>query len=425
MDGPSRAAAALVLSLGAMAAVCTLAPRALVFLPAVAGLVAYLATKCWAEPGRSAFFSDCRWPVVFCTVPVALAAASLLWADAPAETWSRVWKTALTLLPSGMFLCALAAAAPDVVRRVAGALPVFVLLATALAAVDLWAGLPLLRALAGVAPGADFDPFHANRGIVVLSIVFFPALAILTREGGRRSRSLLWGGVLCAATAGMLWAGESQSAQMAFILGLAALAAFPVTWKPAWHLLAGALSAAILTAPWAAQAAFRHWSASGGFAIPEANIAPRLEIWDFVARRALEHPWLGSGIEATRRAHFESAQLYFDGQTVLHPHNFALQIWMEFGVFGAVGACAFLAGLLWKISALPPRAARFSLAVFIAALSVAATGYGLWQGWWLGALILFAGWCIVATEVVAPSDTSVREVRYPEAEEPRPAPRIS
>ena len=74
----------------------------------------------------------------------------------------------------------------------------------------------------------------------------------------------------------------------------------------------------------------------------------------------------------------------------LHPHNAALQAWLELGAPGAALMAVFLA-LLWRRLAIPtgrgftpppPREAwrRPSASAFAA--------YGIWQEWWLATLAL-------------------------------------
>lgn len=387
-----RTVAALVVFLAAMAPVCVVAPRAMAFLPPLAGLLGFAALYFSRKAVRTgvAFL-----PLILCAAPVALGALSLLWADDPGQAFARAWKIALTLLPGGLLLSVLPILLSDNVRRWMVLFPALVGAGALALGTDLALDLPVLRAMAGVPDGVEFDHFHANRGIVALTLLFFPALEILlARRMARRFRIASIAG-LCAAVLFMLFQGESQSAQMAFALGVAVVALFPVRLKAAWGIAAAILCAAIITAPWIATTLFGHFSGMLT-AMREANIAPRLEIWDFVARRALEHPLLGQGIEATRRQVFDTAQMYFQGNTVLHPHNFALQLWIEFGAFGALCGAAFLCVILRKISGLSPLSARHALAAFVAALSVAATGYGLWQAWWLGTLILVAAWSLIA-----------------------------
>ena len=129
--------------------------------------------------------------------------------------------------------------------------------------------------------------------------------------------------------------------------------------------------------------------------------ANRLEIWDFVARYALENPLYGFGIEATKAVEdFDTRMLYHEDTTVLHPHNFALQFWIEFGVIGALFISAVIYYLFQIASYLKAPAGKLALASILAYMSVAATGYGFWQGWYMGLMIVMAAYCVILNKLV-------------------------
>lgn len=145
--------------------------------------------------------------------------------------------------------------------------------------------------------------------------------------------------------------------------------------------------------------------------IPSANLPPsavhRLVIWDFAAARIAEKPLTGWGLEASRampggRAQPDAATLDRLNITApaqreflvlphvevmpLHPHNGALQLWLELGGIGAlIGAALMLAlGFAASRSAAPAVGAGMLA-------SAAVTGmlsFGLWQAWWLASLLL-------------------------------------
>ncbi|MFN9337061.1 MAG: O-antigen ligase family protein [Alphaproteobacteria bacterium] len=145
--------------------------------------------------------------------------------------------------------------------------------------------------------------------------------------------------------------------------------------------------------------------------IPSANLPPsavhRLVIWDFAAHRIAEKPLTGWGLEASRampggRAQPDAATLDRLNITTpaqreflvlphvevmpLHPHNGALQLWLELGGIGAlIGAALMLAlGFAASRSAAPAVGAGMLA-------SAAVTGmlsFGLWQAWWFASLLL-------------------------------------
>jgi len=145
--------------------------------------------------------------------------------------------------------------------------------------------------------------------------------------------------------------------------------------------------------------------------IPSASLphsaAHRLVIWDFAAARIAEKPLAGWGLEASRampggRAQPDAATLDRLNITTpaqreflvlphvevmpLHPHNGALQLWLELGGIGAlIGAALMLAlGFAAARSAAPAVGAGMLA-------SAAVTGmlsFGLWQAWWVASLLL-------------------------------------
>ncbi len=112
----------------------------------------------------------------------------------------------------------------------------------------------------------------------------------------------------------------------------------------------------------------------------------RMGYWAFAMARIADHPWRGWGLDASRS---------FSPAIQLHPHNGALQIWLELGSIGAV-----LAALTWAF--VFRRLARDERSLLTAATAGSASVYlffglvsfGVWQEWWLALAALVA---VVAT----------------------------
>lgn len=108
----------------------------------------------------------------------------------------------------------------------------------------------------------------------------------------------------------------------------------------------------------------------------------RLDYWAYAIARIAEHPWRGWGLDASRT---------FSPHIQLHPHNGALQIWLELGALGAV-----LAALAWAF--VFRRLARDDRSLTTAAIAGSAAVYllfglvsfGVWQEWWLALAALVA-----------------------------------
>jgi O-antigen ligase len=109
--------------------------------------------------------------------------------------------------------------------------------------------------------------------------------------------------------------------------------------------------------------------------------AQRVGYWDYALARIGEHPWRGWGLDASRA---------FSPHIQLHPHNGALQLWLELGVLG-VAAAALIWAFAFRRLARDARSfvaagtcASAAVYVFFGAIS-----FGVWQEWWLalGALV--------------------------------------
>jgi len=111
--------------------------------------------------------------------------------------------------------------------------------------------------------------------------------------------------------------------------------------------------------------------------LPESWSA-RLDIWTFVASQAAEHPLRGWGADASRT---------FGDAIPLHPHNAALQIWLELGAPGAALAGALIGWITACLAVMArthPAHAAAGAAALTAYLVIGAVSFGVWQEWWVG-----------------------------------------
>jgi len=132
----------------------------------------------------------------------------------------------------------------------------------------------------------------------------------------------------------------------------------------------------------------------------------RLLIWSFAGDRIAERTLTGWGLDASR-AMPGGINPIRPGETwmPLHPHNAALQLWLELGVPGAV-LFALLVALAWQALAAAPwprlftAAAGASLAI---ALIACFASYGIWEEWWLATLWFSLFVIIVMARVAHPA----------------------
>ena len=378
--------------------VLVLAPRGLGVLPAALGLVFFVSLR----------FQTGHWPpfnktylVLAITIPV-LAAFSSLWALNAEFALERALKITF-ILAGGYALFAvlqnLKIKSPDILARV---FPLSMLLALALCLFELMSGGVLYALFRGVESGTDkLSLAIMNRAVVGLLILVALALVFLAQAPWTLRRKTAVRMALLCLMGLVLLMTDSQSSQLAALVMAAFWFAFPVGRRKAWIGLSALLCAGIVGAPWLAQFLYQNFAAivDGLPWLENGYASHRLEIWDFVARKALESPLYGFGIEATRHvSHFDTPLLYTTLDHVLHPHNAVLQIWIEFGIIGALALCVFITVMLHNIAKLAADKSlrdesRLCLTIFAGVLAVSCTGYGLWQGWWLGLLTLLAALC--------------------------------
>jgi O-antigen ligase len=117
----------------------------------------------------------------------------------------------------------------------------------------------------------------------------------------------------------------------------------------------------------------------GWFQQLEASVSlswsQRMGYWRHAADWIGDHPLRGWGLDASRT---------FAPGIVLHPHDAALQIWLELGLIGAAAAAVFWGVTLAGQSRPDRDAGRAAAAATAGAyLLFSAVSFGVWQEWWL------------------------------------------
>ena len=369
------------------------APMGLVPLLAVAGLCGFFLT------GNKSVLKDAFPPRII--VPLGalavLGIVSAVWAPAPTRA------ATLTLKLGALSLLGLVAwrtmAKLDAKRRgqvenifLAGLVLSFVILLMAILYAEI-----VGDSLWGTHSGNPLTTL--SRGEAVLALLTWPAGAILWRRWGWKAAAILFIAiVLCfilltnAAVLLSLAAGAAAFASV-LLLRRKALAAIG-SFCAALALLAPAV---VLAIP-AGDVMFQ--KIGGVF----PSVVHRVYTWHFVTDRILERPFIGWGLDASRNIPGGHDQLNLDlfaiwGSEILplHPHNAALQVWLELGLPGAL----LMAGFILAVFLGPPHSPQPApRSVFVDALRAAATtsylaigalSYGVWQNWWIA-----AGWLLAA-----------------------------
>ena len=380
-----------------VAPVAALAPKGTVVLVG-AGALIVLATGPWRQiPAGLRRLGPFGWALVLL---LGWASASLVWTIRPDGAASLWLRQALVALGGGLLLTGIWTSPAPLAERWRHALAIAAPLLLALLLFELWFDGALTRL---VRPGQVFHESMLSRGSVLLAIFAWPAAAaIAERRGG------VVAAIFLVLVLGALYSSPIAAATLAFLLGAALfvvvlLGAAAVLRVLAWLLPLGVLAFALLFV--LVDAGAYLWEAYPDL---HYSLRHRLLVWQFVGERIAEHPMLGWGFDASRDLPGAASPQYgpqFGGVLPLHPHNAALQLWLELGLPGlllgmAVLGLALRAAPLLSAPRLPQAAAVGAAASFVA---LAQASFGIWQSWWLASAWLAAA-MIATTLAPRPPD---------------------
>lgn len=202
----------------------------------------------------------------------------------------------------------------------------------------------------------------------------------------------------------VLWQSTAETAKIIILL----LPVYYLIWLTFrgkyWWAFACIFSLLVILSPFLSTFAFNNFAeiinknaflGQGG-----AHGGDRLEIYNFISNAVFEKPLYGYGLEATKSIDFKSDYLFHNSNQVLHPHNFALQIWLETGLLGVLSFTTFTTLLIRHILLKDTRTS-LNFLMFLNFTTMLSFGYGMWQSWCVGFLVI-----IVAVNVfLAKSDT--------------------
>jgi O-antigen ligase len=340
-------------------------------------------------------FASLRFPAAILAALLLWGAASAMWSLGPGRS------LILDMRLAGVFAAALAlaAAAGQVAapRRLVTFLIAGIAIGLALSGYDLLSD----GGLSSLVSVRVFRPFRLNQIAIGLAILLLPVTALLI-ERGRVMAAL----IAAAAMAGAVLLLDDAAGKTALLASLP-IAALLYRWRASAARIAAIVSAiGILTAPLTLP---RLAQAPGLLAAADAvkgSAGHRLLIWSFVGERIADRPFAGWGLDAARAIPGGKDEVR-PGMTQLplHPHNAALQLWLELGTPGAV-LFALIVGWLWLRLAAAPWPRLYVAAVggsLTAALAAAFAAYGIWQEWWLSTLGLARFLILVMARAAEPA----------------------
>ncbi|HEY2751427.1 O-antigen ligase family protein [Phenylobacterium sp.] len=354
-----------------------LAPQGLAALAALAGMATLPGLR---APRRS------DWGLAAALAAgIAWIWASSAWGPYPllARPWTGV--TAAILAALGVSLIGAGRrAGPRTAMLFPGALVFGVTLLAVILLVEALSGAGLFRAInaaLGTAVRPDLAIRDAARGTYGLIILGPAAIWACLRLGAARWLVPLLVGSLLFSAHTMDVAAPSV-ALLAAVLAAATVSLWP---RMGPRALAAGSFALVLAMP------LLIWMAiwSGRYDAMAARLPPswaeRMSYWRFAVERISEHPLRGWGLEASRD---------MAPGLILHPHNGALQLWLELGLPGAFLGAALCASVFLGLSR-PGRdpGAVTGAATAAAYLTIGLVSFGIWQEWWVGLGLIAASFC--------------------------------
>ncbi len=237
--------------------------------------------------------------------------------------------------------------------------------------------------------------YVSNRNMAAALLALWPMILVAWSllEGPRRVAAIAGLVALAAATIAI-------SVHETSIIALAlSLPIFALAWR--WPRLAlglvatGWLAATLLVVP----------LASWGYHTAELHRASwlphsakhRIVLWGYTADTYWQRPLTGIGASSTKRLDASRGPATevipgtkFQWRSGTHAHNAYLQTWYELGAVGALLLCAFGLSLIVAVARMPRTVLPFAAATLTAAIVMAASSWGMWQPWFMGAFAVSA-----------------------------------
>ncbi|GIL38305.1 O-antigen ligase family protein [Roseiterribacter gracilis] len=356
--------------IGPMLVIAPLGTAPLSFLGIVATIVlARIRDKQWPVPPRAA--------LVLAVAISAWAAASALWAFAPKEVFAKIPDLTLLLVGS-VFVAAVKLDAAEQ-RKVERAL----LLGTGIALVLFAAQSFLATPAAQLFSNRTLNFSYANRAADALPLLLWPAALVLWRQGKSHIAAPLL--LIFAALTPLT---ESASSRLSSVIALGVFGLVSLLPNLVRRLPTVLVVLAMLLCVPLARTLDKAGVADNEHLFYSAR--HRVEIWGFAAKKFLERPILGWGLNNSRVVPNDGVVSRFQAPDkpvlTLHPHDGWLQVLLELGVVGGALVLAAFVALTTRLANFASDTRRFAIPAFCVAFTVASLAFGAWQSWWMAML---------------------------------------
>ncbi len=327
-----------------------------------------------------------------------LMALSSVWSVNPEASFERALKVSGLMIASFSLLAVAQSCPPLIFKKYSVIFPGAVIMVGLITSLDIYFGMPLYDLINGPFYGDQLRPDLVNKNSSVFVMAFPVALYL-----SLKSRSILLFALLLLLGIAIFFLTYSQACQLSLlVIFLASFGCLFFLEKLTIRTAFAGIAAVIIILPWIAPTLFdllaTKVSEQNTGVLADASAALRLENWDFLARRILENPLTGFGLDSTRYMTFDTEQLYFKNDSIMHPHNMGLQLWIEFGIFGVAWALAFMAYLYVFFMRLPANIRRLSFITLCGVTVFLLVSWSIWASWLLALIFYLATLCVLAAK---------------------------
>jgi exopolysaccharide production protein ExoQ len=269
-------------------------------------------------------------------------------------------------------------------------------------------GLPWYEVINPQTGGINIEAFLRN-GVVILTILMWPILSALTRQ-----RHFLGAALFLVLTIYLVFRFSSTTALVAIIAGGIGIGLASSRRKLASLIVGSMFVILLLGAPFLVHqvTAGKNVQEIGQFSydlkLPNSATS-RLIIWQFAAQHIFEKPFFGWGMNMARKIPDSGEKytlkvvtptgknivLFRESYMPLHPHNAALQIWLELGAVGALIVAVFGWLFIRKLENMHTDPVIFGVVISILAFNF--ISFGAWQSWWIATQFLCLGLTLVTS----------------------------
>ena len=357
--------------------VAVLAPHGLVVLFAITALFAALST-----PIRRSALTSLKQPLGYILGFILIwMLCSTLWAPNLLESL-KLWFSVSTIFIGGLLLIAAARHLSHEEARIASAaLAVSGLLLIVLITVELSFDNVLVRVVRSFVnyQGSEVTANNVNGATTIAAVLAIPILAAVRAH----SNKLCCYGVAVLMLA-VLWFAPMEAASAALVAALLSFV-LAIAWgRFLFTTLTCFFCIGIMIAP--LLPSFFLASIAKSFDI---NTLPspwlhRIYIWNFVADRIAEKPFFGWGFDSARAIPGNDEFFYEGAQALpLHPHNGALQLWLELGAIGVLLFIPLALLICIKLRQEQPAVIAMGAATIVSWAFFSLVSFGAWHNWWL------------------------------------------